>query len=470
MIDDKTTYPIRIDPTIEISSSSGSSAIQDVTINSLDGSDGSSGSLYVGYRPNYGISRVLMKFPGLNLLSIADSDPISNATVYIRDLMCQATSMPMNAYAFTGSTWSESTANWSNTSPNSFASSGSGTVNVSYDNGASKSPIHTYGFNITSVVRGWKNGTYSQGKGIIFKTVGMLENGSYNVSKTFASFNRSSYKPSLKVTYTNTNTSFANAQTISMNSPIHVNVTGADQKRYYTFVAQTSGWYSIASSNNGSSDPNGRLYNSGQVEIGYSDDSADNRNFHLLYRLTAGQRYYIAAGCYAYGTGNYTIRVINTPVNGAFCDEGLSNRTVTIRLVGTMTTNDIWLPAINSARSKWNNSRANVSVTTTTTKTSPHTLVVKDYPSTISWMGICRRDSSDNNIITRSEIEINATTLKTYSSSYRSAVIAHEIGHLFWLGDNPNTTENSIMRYDCVEAHIYTPQPIDVFHVQHKYG
>lgn len=203
LLDEKTVYPIRIDPTIEINSSSGANAIQDVTINSKDSSDGSSSSLFVGNRPNYGISRVLMKFPGLNLSDISQASQITNATVYIRDLMCESISMPMNAYAFTGNIWSESTASWSNVNPGSYdTSGGSSTINISYDNGATKTPVHTYGFNITSIVKKWKTLDRVQGKGIIFKTVSFLEDGNYDVAKTFASFNRASYKPSLKVTYT----------------------------------------------------------------------------------------------------------------------------------------------------------------------------------------------------------------------------------------------------------------------------
>ena len=59
--DENTAYPIRIDPTIEITSAAG--AIEDVTLNSLSGSDGDSWSLTIGKRATYGVSRVLMRFP-----------------------------------------------------------------------------------------------------------------------------------------------------------------------------------------------------------------------------------------------------------------------------------------------------------------------------------------------------------------------------------------------------------------------
>ncbi len=70
--DEKTIYPIRIDPTIEINyDSNGTGAIQDVTINSLAGSSGSSTAFMIGKRETYGISRALMRFPNLSLSNIA---------------------------------------------------------------------------------------------------------------------------------------------------------------------------------------------------------------------------------------------------------------------------------------------------------------------------------------------------------------------------------------------------------------
>lgn len=199
--DEKTAYPIRIDPTIEVNyGKNGTGAIEDVTINSADGSDGSSGSLFVGKRSSYGISRTLMRFPGLNLSPVQSADHIKSATVELRDLLCEGTAMTVYCYAFTGNTWKESTANWSNVSPNSFGSALSSAV-VSYSNGATKSPIHTYSFDITSAVKGWKSGSYLQSKGIIFKASSSVESGSTYINKTFSSYNRSEYRPSLTVNY-----------------------------------------------------------------------------------------------------------------------------------------------------------------------------------------------------------------------------------------------------------------------------
>ena len=201
LADEKTVYPIRIDPTVEITyDNDGAGAIEDVTINSLKGSSGSSGSLSVGLREKYGISRILMKFPGLNLNSLGTNIEITNATVELRDLMCEGSYLTVSCYVFAGNEWTESTANWSNVSPNStstFLSSNS----ISYYNGVNLSTKHRYSFDITEAVKGWKEGNYNQNKGVIFKATSTIENGSTYDSRTIASYNRASNKPSLSVTY-----------------------------------------------------------------------------------------------------------------------------------------------------------------------------------------------------------------------------------------------------------------------------
>jgi uncharacterized repeat protein (TIGR02543 family) len=109
----------------------------------------------------------------------------------------------------------------------------------------------------------------------------------------------------------NTNTSFANAIVITLNSSVSVTVGAANQKRYYSFTPSTTGSYTFESSNR-TGDPYGWLYNSNQSQITTDDDSAENLNFRITHNLTAGQLYYIAAGCYNTGTGSYMLRVTPT--------------------------------------------------------------------------------------------------------------------------------------------------------------
>ena len=143
-----------------------------------------------------------MKFPGLNINSLPGSYQISAASVEIRDLMCEGEELGVYCYVFTGNTWSESTATWTSVNAESYGILLSSKV-ISYENGANQATAHRYSFNILNAVRGWKNGTYNINKGILFKAANSVENGSIYNYKTISSYNRTSYRPSLSVTYRN---------------------------------------------------------------------------------------------------------------------------------------------------------------------------------------------------------------------------------------------------------------------------
>lgn len=204
--DPDTSYPIIIDPTLEINyANNGAGAIQDVTINQNTTYGGTSGSLYVGRHSDGSLSRALMRFPNLNL-PVKFAPLILSARVELRDLMCQGSEpMTINCYSYSESapTWTESgTTTW-----NSVGSSYLGTLLdsrlVSFGQG--NVAAHRYGFDITDLVKQWADGSSSPGKGLVFKATAAFEGqtGS-NVQywyKTFASYNRASYKPSLLIRY-----------------------------------------------------------------------------------------------------------------------------------------------------------------------------------------------------------------------------------------------------------------------------
>ncbi len=197
LADESTVYPLSVNSGIEINTNG---SIEDVTINSSAGSSGSSGSLYVGKRSSFGISRTLMKFPGLNLAPIESELLIISASVEIRDLLCESEAMTVNCHAFTGNTWSESSASWSSVSPNSYASSYT-SRSVSYGSGNAAGDSQRYSFDITSIARGWKSGSYDKNKGVLFKAANAVESGGTYINKTFASSNHSGYRPCLKLEY-----------------------------------------------------------------------------------------------------------------------------------------------------------------------------------------------------------------------------------------------------------------------------
>lgn len=206
--DEKTAYPIRIDPTVEITyANNGAGAILDMTINSLDTSNGYSTTVHVGKRGVYGVSRILMKFPGLDLDDVLSSVNITEATVSIRDIMCQSEELNIECYAFTGNVWDEDTVGWTEANGSSYNTHLLYEMNVSYSAGTLQPSKHRYVFDITSAVKGWKTGVYDQEKGIIFKASDQIENGSTNIHKTFGSYNRESYQPMFSITYSDNDTS-----------------------------------------------------------------------------------------------------------------------------------------------------------------------------------------------------------------------------------------------------------------------
>ena len=207
--DEKTVYPITIDPTINVKIDDpdygGTGAIEDVTINENVTFSGTSGSLYVGRHLAGSLSRTLMRFPNLSLSGIS-ANQITAASVEIRDLMCQGDediTIDCCIYNNSSPAWTESgTTTWSSVGT-SYVGTVLDSMLVSYGHG--NVSAHRYGFNILNLAKAWANGTQSPSKGIVFKAQPAFENqtGS-NIKtwyKTFSSYNRSTKQPSLSITY-----------------------------------------------------------------------------------------------------------------------------------------------------------------------------------------------------------------------------------------------------------------------------
>ena len=146
---------------------------------------------------------------------------------------------------------------------------------------------------------------------------------------------------------------------------------------------------------------------------------------------------------------------------------GLSSRTVTIRLKGTLASS-IWLATINDSRDAWNSSGAGVSIYTTTSGSSPHTLEVDSF----YWdsAGRCTKYPLGNVVATSSTIEINSRTTGTEINPRRSTV-THEMGHLVWLGDNPPVVayNDSLMHHYRNRETVFVPKTYDINNVRFKY-
>ena len=312
---EKTAYPITIDPTIEINyDNNGAGAIEDVTINENVTFSGTSGSLYVGRHPAGSLSRTLMRFPNLSLSGIS-ANQITAASVEIRDLICQGDediTIDCCIYNNSSPAWTESgTTTWSSVGT-SYVGTVLDSMLVSYGHG--NVSAHRYGFNILNLAKAWANNTQSPSKGIVFKAEPAFENqtGS-NIKtwyKTFASYNRASNKPSLTINYNESG--FNNATTMSLGTYYSVSIVNSGEKQFYKYTPSTTGFYTFESSSIVSGDPYGRLYNNTQDVLASNDDSGSGTNFRITYHLMASCTYYFSAGCYSTGTGSYSVRLYKT--------------------------------------------------------------------------------------------------------------------------------------------------------------
>ncbi len=205
-----TSYPVVIDPSINIqyNDPSDAGAIEDVTVYSNTSSSGSSGSLFAGLHSSYGICRTLMRFPTFDSTVTSlhlDPECIALAYVELRDVICDQTPLTVYCHRYTGNSWQES----GNPSWSSLGSSFVGQlldqreVSYGYGHQSGSGANHRYRFNITDTVRSWAGSAGEAAKGLVFKASDSFETGNTYYRKTFASYNRASYKPSLTVIYNN---------------------------------------------------------------------------------------------------------------------------------------------------------------------------------------------------------------------------------------------------------------------------
>lgn len=199
---EKTTYPIIIDPTIEITTEAG--AIEDITINQFYTLSGAAANLYVGRDTNTSLNRTLMRFPFLSL-SGKSSSQIYAASVELTDILPidnQNITVECRIYKYNAPAWSESgTTTWS--------SVGNDYIGTLQDyktiSGAGNAGTHRYSFNILNAAKQWAEETQYPSKGLVFKSTSAFESQTGSSmkywKKTFGSYNRTSEGPSLFITY-----------------------------------------------------------------------------------------------------------------------------------------------------------------------------------------------------------------------------------------------------------------------------
>lgn len=319
LADKATAYPIRIDPTIEINyDNNGSGAIEDVCISENTVYSGTSGSLYVGRHETAGLIRTLMRFPNLSLSGISSSQ-ITAATVELRDLMCQSDenmTVDCHIYEKTAPGWSElGTTTWANTG-SSYVGALLDSHLISYGQGNVSGSNQRYSFNILNAAKAWADGTQSPQRALVFKASSAFESQTGSDVKTwyktFASYNRSSNRPSLSISYAieaSGGDSFTDAETLSLNQGCFVNIDSANNLKYFRFYPTTTGFYTFSSFSN-SGDPIAHLYNCDEEILCSDNDSAGNSNFSVTYHLLENNTYFFGVSCS--GTGSCFVQLTPT--------------------------------------------------------------------------------------------------------------------------------------------------------------
>ncbi|MBO4868814.1 MAG: DNRLRE domain-containing protein [Clostridia bacterium] len=210
--DEKTAYPITIDPPITVI---GASYIDDVTIGSIGGMESlTSGSLYAGLGNVDGKLRFLMKFKSLSTNSTylnLSANNIISANICIRDLMCyddKQIDLSLNSYAsgYLPSTWTNGCMSWSSvfTYDNRLTQIGDYlTVFYANGNGSGSDGRQWYSFDATQLVKNWKNGTV-ENYVAVFRTPTSTETGTPGNYLIFASSDRNSNNPYLTIVYDTT--------------------------------------------------------------------------------------------------------------------------------------------------------------------------------------------------------------------------------------------------------------------------
>ena len=171
-----TVYPVTIDPTIQVLASDTSSYIEDTTIYSGKPTLNTGSWLYnhTGLvSDGYNIGRMLVRLPGLYnsnaIFANLHADQIDNASFCIYEAS-GSSSQRVDLFYYSGTAWTESTATWNNTSPDGYG--------YLFDTMYPCNTLLTT-FDITDLVKGWKNNIYTASKGFMLKNYNESDGTSY---------------------------------------------------------------------------------------------------------------------------------------------------------------------------------------------------------------------------------------------------------------------------------------------------
>ena len=148
-----------------------------------------------------------------------------------------------------------------------------------------------------------------------------------------------------------------------------------------------------------------------------------------------------------------------------YINYGLSGKQILLTLANSTAQNSTWKPIIEASVSAWNNTGIGINITTSTIEKSKYEVYVNSVNET--WYGATYADSVDSTgRLTKAHIVLNTNRLTTDTAQ---STLVHEIGHLFWLRDNPSATENTIMSYNRDRTTMRIPQIFDIYNVKYRY-
>ena len=185
------------------------------------------------------------------------------------------------------------------------------------------------------------------------------------------------------------------------------------------------------------------------------------------------------AGIPLSGNAIDAVKIIITPTGRYAADGGLETRTFTLLRSGPTALTPEWGTIIQNAASSWNNATAGTNtagtnITVTNSGFSPHVIQVVSFPNDDRF-GWTIKNPNGNVFTTFSEIRINEGYIAQFSSwgstnygFFRRSEVAHQIGHLLWLGNSSLT--NSLMNHWRNRNQLFEPQAHDITNVRNAYN
>lgn len=191
--DPTTVYPVTIDPSITVSDTTANNSILDAPI--FSGYPNINCGTYVYNRvgtpsQDYGVGRTVVKLTGLtsqNEYQSITASQITDAKFYIKEASGGLTQTIKLHPLTSNTTWTETNVTWNNV--------GSYSTDVNYGNTMFNGQWTA--FNITELVKAWKNNTYSADAGFILMNANEANDGAFYASE----WSTASYRPYVVMTY-----------------------------------------------------------------------------------------------------------------------------------------------------------------------------------------------------------------------------------------------------------------------------